>query len=335
MVGTKEGAAKARARKAKGKEIQFKPFTEWKQGDTVDLVGKGRNYRLEKFSDWYFHLDETDQKAIEPKINEAAAEAWRKEREKRDAKERVQRAAEDERVFLMKRRSLVSDWAFEELKVEQELGTKAEDDMYAREGLVRAMWGLVDTIRGIEEAHGEIARGTQEEAAKNWYLGKRKRAARINIMAGDYQATTGLVMKLGNDVGMMKKDFQRQLKEIQQMLIPLVTNNPSQTLPIENPQVVRSPPYVEAIAVDDNSLAADSPPQMTAAASEADPEKMEGLNFGGIDNSRHATEAKRQREEGKVSWGRDVHSIGAEIEVIDLELGKVGRWMVLEAGGSR
>ncbi|KAF8475463.1 hypothetical protein BDZ91DRAFT_778645 [Kalaharituber pfeilii] len=89
MVGNAAGAKKARTAKAtklkdKGKEkedITFGLFKGWKQGETVDLVGEGRNYRLERFSEWFSHLEKERQDRIEEKINIAAARGCLKDRQ--------------------------------------------------------------------------------------------------------------------------------------------------------------------------------------------------------------------------------------------------------------
>ncbi|KAF8463050.1 hypothetical protein BDZ91DRAFT_825770 [Kalaharituber pfeilii] len=89
MVGNAAGAKKARTAKArklkdKGEEkedITFGLFKGWKQGETVDLVGEGRNYRLERFSEWFSHLEKERQDRIEEKINIAAARGCLKDRQ--------------------------------------------------------------------------------------------------------------------------------------------------------------------------------------------------------------------------------------------------------------
>ncbi|KAF8451591.1 hypothetical protein BDZ91DRAFT_802679 [Kalaharituber pfeilii] len=123
-------------------------------------------------------------------------------------------------------------------------------------------------------------------------LAKKDRTARIDIMAADHQATPGLVMKLGNEMNVMKEDFQRQLWLIRQMLVPLVTDSP--------------PTRVHGDEAQHNSRshqvkpgAQTTTPETDKATEGAEPEKMEGIDHGGLGNSRHAPAAARLRKQEK------------------------------------
>ncbi|KAF8446966.1 hypothetical protein BDZ91DRAFT_803306 [Kalaharituber pfeilii] len=152
--------------------------------------------------------------------------------------------------------------------MEQELEEKASLDRYTREGLVRAMWGL------LGEAYDQVEWEEEEKAEKR--------------------------CKLWNDFGGFREDSQRQMAEVKAQLDGLKERPAPETTPMPAEKQTRFQDPVAPIA---------APAAVATFETMAEAGKMEGLDFGGMDDRRHAAETKRLRceeaQKGNENKGRE------------------------------